>query len=144
MRYCCNYCCLSLLLLLLVTVVVCVIVFVVLLLLFSHYSRSLVQNLARGHGKPGHGPVLAVLFCNRCCCWIGNARSSCDATEIHRVTSSIARCGGKDFDGCLVFDEAHKAKNFNSAKEENSTKVSQAVIKIQVMIPQAPSSLVLV
>lgn len=33
----------------------------------------------------------------------------------------------------MVFDEAHKAKNFNSSKEELSTKVSQAVIKIQVM-----------
>lgn len=42
------------------------------------------------------------------------------------------RCGGSDFDGCLVFDEAHKAKNFNSVKEELSTKISQAVIKIQV------------
>ena len=32
-----------------------------------------------------------------------------------------------------MFDEAHKAKNFNSSKEELSTKVSQAVIKIQVI-----------
>ncbi|CAM9618424.1 unnamed protein product [Scytosiphon promiscuus] len=46
-------------------------------------------------------------------------------------------CGGEDFEGCLVFDEAHKAKNFNSSKEELSTKVSQAVIKIQDMLPKA-------
>lgn len=46
--------------------------------------------------------------------------------------SVSCRCGGKEFEGCLVFDEAHKAKNFNSSKEELSTKVSQAVIKIQV------------
>ncbi|CAN0406000.1 unnamed protein product, partial [Ectocarpus sp. 12 AP-2014] len=46
-------------------------------------------------------------------------------------------CGGKEFEGCLVFDEAHKAKNFNSSKEELSTKVSQAVIKIQDMLPKA-------
>lgn len=32
-----------------------------------------------------------------------------------------------------MFDEAHKTKNFNSIKEENSTKVAQAVIKIQVL-----------
>lgn len=45
------------------------------------------------------------------------------------------RCGGgESFDGCLVFDEAHKAKNFNSVKEENSTKIAQAVIKIQVRL----------
>ncbi|CAM9938090.1 unnamed protein product, partial [Hapterophycus canaliculatus] len=46
-------------------------------------------------------------------------------------------CGGEKFEGCLVFDEAHKAKNFNSSKEELSTKVSQAVIKIQDMLPKA-------
>ncbi|CAM9598312.1 unnamed protein product [Discosporangium mesarthrocarpum] len=47
------------------------------------------------------------------------------------------RCGGEGFEGCLVFDEAHKAKNFNSAKEEASTKVSQAVIRIQEVLPRA-------
>lgn len=62
-------------------------------------------------------------------------RSSPNAVNtIHGIESLYRRCGGSDFDGCLVFDEAHKAKNFNSAKEENSTKVSQAVIKIQVLI----------
>lgn len=49
-----------------------------------------------------------------------------------RILAVSCRCGGKEFEGCLVFDEAHKAKNFNSSKEELSTKVSQAVIKIQV------------
>lgn len=54
---------------------------------------------------------------------------------------SLCRCGDSStFDGCLVFDEAHKAKNFNSAKEENSTKIAQAVIKIQVREP-TPSTL---
>lgn len=41
-----------------------------------------------------------------------------------------------------MFDEAHKAKNFNSAKEEQSTKVSQAVIKIQVIRRWVPRSTV--
>ncbi|CAN0259794.1 unnamed protein product [Ectocarpus sp. 6 AP-2014] len=54
-----------------------------------------------------------------------------------RLEQLIDWCGGKDFEGCLVFDEAHKAKNFNSSKEELSTKVSQAVIKIQDMLPKA-------
>ncbi|CAB1101796.1 unnamed protein product [Ectocarpus sp. CCAP 1310/34] len=54
-----------------------------------------------------------------------------------RLDQLIDWCGGKEFEGCLVFDEAHKAKNFNTSKEELSTKVSQAVIKIQDMLPKA-------
>ncbi|CAN0020567.1 unnamed protein product [Pylaiella littoralis] len=54
-----------------------------------------------------------------------------------RLDQLVDWCGGEEFEGCLVFDEAHKAKNFNSSKEELSTKVSQAVIKIQDMLPKA-------
>lgn len=54
-----------------------------------------------------------------------------------RMQQIVDWCGGKDFDGCIIFDEAHKAKNFNSAKEEASTKVSQAVIDILEVMPQA-------
>lgn len=74
-----------------------------------------------------------MLVANRCYFCVGKRSIvfRCDLNPPY-FASSIVRCGGKDFDGCLVFDEAHKAKNFNSMKEENSTKVSQAVIKIQV------------
>ena len=29
-----------------------------------------------------------------------------------RLQQLVNWCGGKDFDGCLIFDECHKAKNF--------------------------------
>eukprot|EP00752_Nemacystus_decipiens_P009068 g8096.t1 len=59
------------------------------------------------------------------------------STKKSRLDQLVDWCGGEDFEGCLVFDEAHKAKNFNSSKEELSTKVSQAVIKIQDLLPKA-------
>lgn len=46
-------------------------------------------------------------------------------------------CGGEAFDGCLVFDECHKAKNFIPGKEQRSTKVALAVSMVQKMLPQA-------
>ena len=30
-----------------------------------------------------------------------------------RLQQLVDWCGGADFEGCLVFDECHKAKNFN-------------------------------
>ena len=29
-----------------------------------------------------------------------------------RLQQLVEWCGGKQFDGCLIFDECHKAKNF--------------------------------
>ncbi|XP_031566399.1 protein FORGETTER 1-like [Actinia tenebrosa] len=46
-------------------------------------------------------------------------------------------CGGEAFDGCLIFDECHKAKHFIPGKEENSTKVALAVTTIQRLLPKA-------
>ena len=41
-----------------------------------------------------------------------------------RLQQVIDWCGGPFFDGCIVFDECHKAKNFVPGKEAQSTKVS--------------------
>ena len=41
-----------------------------------------------------------------------------------------------DYDGCIVFDECHKAKNW-TGKEETSSKVSQAVLELQRLLPRA-------
>jgi hypothetical protein len=54
-----------------------------------------------------------------------------------RMQQIIDWCGGAAFDGALVFDEAHKAKNFKTDNEEASTKVSQCVIAIQEAMPLA-------
>lgn len=38
--------------------------------------------------------------------------SALTGTRQSRLQQLINWCGGKDFDGCLIFDECHKAKNF--------------------------------
>ena len=53
-----------------------------------------------------------------------------------RLDQLIKWCG-KDFDGCLIFDECHKAKHFIPGKEKNSTKVAVAVTMIQRLLPKA-------
>ncbi|GAB4817714.1 hypothetical protein N2152v2_004760 [Parachlorella kessleri] len=44
--------------------------------------------------------------------------------------------GGPGFEGCIVLDECHKAKNF-SIKESQSTKVATCVLELQRMLPRA-------
>ncbi|XP_041357018.1 protein FORGETTER 1-like [Gigantopelta aegis] len=62
---------------------------------------------------------------------------SFSSTRTSRLQQLIKWCGGEDFDGCLIFDECHKAKNFIPNKEHASTKVALAVSSIQRMLPKA-------
>ncbi|CAM9963256.1 unnamed protein product, partial [Sphacelaria rigidula] len=83
-------------------------------------------------GFPFSSIFSSLFFCD------STLAGSCKAGKRSRLDQLVDWCGGgESFDGCLVFDEAHKAKNFNSVKEENSTKMSQAVIKIQELLPKA-------
>ncbi|DBA97285.1 hypothetical protein WJX77_012218 [Trebouxia sp. C0004] len=54
-----------------------------------------------------------------------------------RLQQVIEWCGGPSFDGCIVFDECHKAKNFVPGKEAQSTKVASCVLQIQQILPRA-------
>ncbi|XP_033119248.1 protein FORGETTER 1-like isoform X2 [Anneissia japonica] len=54
-----------------------------------------------------------------------------------RLDQLIKWCGNDSFDGCLIFDECHKAKHFVPGKEKNSTKVALAVASIQRLLPKA-------
>lgn len=54
-----------------------------------------------------------------------------------RIQQLVNWCGGDNFDGCLIFDECHKAKNFVPGKEQNSTKVALSVATIQRLLPKA-------
>jgi hypothetical protein len=53
-----------------------------------------------------------------------------------RLSQLIDWVGGESFDGVLVFDEAHKAKNFSS-NEKQGTKVATAVVNLQKALPKA-------
>ncbi|CAH1780986.1 unnamed protein product, partial [Owenia fusiformis] len=54
-----------------------------------------------------------------------------------RLQQLVKWCGGENFEGCLIFDECHKAKNFVPGKEQSSTKVALAVASIQRILPKA-------
>lgn len=54
-----------------------------------------------------------------------------------RLRQLVEWCGGPDFEGCLMLDECHKAKNFQPGKEDASSKVAQAVIELQRALPMA-------
>lgn len=44
---------------------------------------------------------------------------------------------GKDFDGCIVFDECHKAKNLIPASSLKPTQTGKAVLELQQLLPKA-------
>ncbi len=44
---------------------------------------------------------------------------------------------GEHFDGCIVFDECHKAKNLIPVNGKISTKTGIAVVKLQDKLPNA-------
>ena len=60
-----------------------------------------------------------------------------------RRLDQLAKWCGKDFDGCLFFDEAHRAKNLyptagaNGQLPKRPTKTGQAVKDIQARLPRA-------
>ncbi|OWF49684.1 Protein strawberry notch [Mizuhopecten yessoensis] len=63
--------------------------------------------------------------------------SAVSVSKTSRLQQLVDWCGGPEFQGCLVFDECHKAKNFVPGKEQASTKVAMAVTSIQRMLPKA-------
>ncbi|RQM23948.1 hypothetical protein B5M09_004271, partial [Aphanomyces astaci] len=56
-----------------------------------------------------------------------------------RLLQIVAWCGGANFDGCILFDECHKAKHgeLSDKSATASSKIALAVQKIQVMLPNA-------
>mgnify|MGYP003386169523 CR=1 FL=1 len=54
-----------------------------------------------------------------------------------RLDQLIKWCGGKSFDGCILFDECHKAKNLVLGKGPSGTLTGQAVVDLQKALPLA-------
>lgn len=63
-------------------------------------------------------------------------RSSTNGKFNTRMAQLVDWCG-KDFDGCIVFDECHKAKNLIPANSLTPTKTGQAVVELQFLLPNA-------
>ncbi|RHN53138.1 putative Zinc finger, RING/FYVE/PHD-type, protein strawberry notch [Medicago truncatula] len=53
-----------------------------------------------------------------------------------RMQQLVQWCG-PEFDGLIIFDECHKAKNLVPEKDKNPTKTGQAVLAIQAQLPEA-------
>lgn len=62
---------------------------------------------------------------------------SINSSKQTRLQQLVDWCGGPSFEGCLIFDECHKAKNFVPGKDNASTKVALAVAHIQRLLPKA-------
>lgn len=54
-----------------------------------------------------------------------------------RLKQLVQWCGGEDFDGCIVFDECHKAKNLCPVGSSKPTKTGLRALEIQQLLPQA-------
>ena len=75
-------------------------------------------------------------------CTYSGLSKGCSAKSIERGTPArldqiVAWCGGEDFDGCLLFDEAHRAKNLISEVPGTETAAGKAVFEIQKLLPRA-------
>lgn len=53
-----------------------------------------------------------------------------------RLKQLVDWCGS-GFDGVIVFDECHKAKNFIQCDKSKSTQTGQAVLDLQTKLPSA-------
>lgn len=56
--------------------------------------------------------------------------------KTRRLDQLIEWCGGESFDGCVIFDECHRAKNYK-ADSDCGTKVGAAVVELQKALPAA-------
>ncbi|KAF5837835.1 P-loop containing NTP hydrolase pore-1-domain-containing protein [Dunaliella salina] len=54
-----------------------------------------------------------------------------------RIDQIVQWLGGSSFEGLLVFDECHKAKNFTPGNEASSTKIATCVLELQSRLPMA-------
>eukprot|EP00118_Oscarella_pearsei_P006824 m.31751 g.31751 ORF g.31751 m.31751 type:complete len:1430 (+) comp31532_c0_seq2:742-5031(+) len=54
-----------------------------------------------------------------------------------RLKQLIHWCGGEDFEGVIVFDECHKAKNLFPVGSSKPTKTAQTVMELQQKLPKA-------
>uniref|UniRef100_A0A915DG43 Strawberry notch n=1 Tax=Ditylenchus dipsaci TaxID=166011 RepID=A0A915DG43_9BILA len=67
---------------------------------------------------------------------IGECRSTKDSAFSSRLKQLVQWCG-KDFDGAIIFDECHRAKNLCPTTSSKSTKTGRFVLELQRDLPSA-------
>mmetsp|Transcript_13833 Transcript_13833/g.20720 ORF Transcript_13833/g.20720 Transcript_13833/m.20720 type:complete len:1394 (+) Transcript_13833:36-4217(+) len=98
----------------------------------SCQSLDAIEKLAFGSSTSKRGIVFSTYST-----LISAFGSSTSSTKKSRLDQLVEWCGGSRFEGCLIFDEAHKAKSFNVSNEKASTKMATAAIEIQKRLPLA-------
>lgn len=69
---------------------------------------------------------------------ISASRAGGRAKAVRRLDRIVQWCGGEDFDGCIMLDECHKAKNLVPSKGGmKPTQMGLAVKEIQERLPRA-------
>jgi hypothetical protein len=57
--------------------------------------------------------------------------------DTHHWLDQIVKWCGEDFDGCIIFDECHRAKNCVPGDEDKGSKIAKNVCRLQRALPQA-------
>lgn len=77
-----------------------------------------------------------VIFCTYATL-VSSVQKGINNVKQSRMQQLIDWCGREQFDGCLIFDECHKAKHYLPGNEKSSTKVAMSVKEIQRLLPKA-------
>lgn len=65
------------------------------------------------------------------------AKTSQSGSKFKTRLDQVVDWCGKNFDGALIFDECHKAKNLSFSGKHKSTKTGQVVLELQKKLPNA-------
>ena len=68
---------------------------------------------------------------------IASRKASAKRKAASRFNQLMTWCGGAAYQGCLLFDESHKAKNLFGSGTQKATKTGQAVLNLQSSLPDA-------
>lgn len=82
-------------------------------------------GLAKEFSTPATGLVVFCAYSGLIAKRTAHMGSGSSATKVKRVELLVEFLGGAEFDGLILFDEAHRAKSFNIDKPESSSQMSQ-------------------
>ena len=102
-------------------------------------SISKLFSFSRLHPKLDYRSIkmsYGVLFTTYASLISKKQKPKCDELAC-RLDQIVDWVGGEEFEGVIVFDESHKAKNLIPEKSGKPTKTGQAVERLQARMPNA-------
>ncbi|XP_068623417.1 protein strawberry notch-like isoform X2 [Battus philenor] len=94
----------------------------------NKFKYAKISSAVNGNVKKG------VVFCTYSAL-IGETQSS--STKYRSRLKQLLQWCGEDFDGCIVFDECHKAKNLCPVGSGKATKTGLTALELQNKLPKA-------